>query len=326
MFIIDPTTRMTWFQPCSAEPLYKYQMLGVLMSIAVYNSITLPITFPIAFYRKLLDLKVKHLDHIQDGWPDLAKGLQQLLDWDDGDVSEVFMRTYDFSFELFGEVVNVNMEKRLADAPWQPLRSRRTAALSESSTSTSSPVVPLSDEEGRVVTNATRSQFVKDYVSWLTDKSIQPQFSAFASGFCTCLDKSALGIFTPETLKDVIEGSQDFAAADLKTVTKYEDGYTEDSKIVQWFWEIVSTYDQTWRSKLLEFVTASDRIPVLGMSSVVFVIQRNGAFSEEDRGSERLPTSMTCFGRLLLPEYGSKALLEEKLGRALENSQGFGVA
>jgi hypothetical protein len=41
---------------------------------------------------------------------------------------------------------------------------------------------------------------------------------------------------------------------------------------------------------------------------------------------QRLPTSLTCFGRLLLPEYSSRSVLEEKLDKALENSKGFGVA
>lgn len=41
---------------------------------------------------------------------------------------------------------------------------------------------------------------------------------------------------------------------------------------------------------------------------------------------QRLPTSSTCFGRLLLPEYSCREVLEEKLDKALENSQGFGVA
>lgn len=39
---------------------------------------------------------------------------------------------------------------------------------------------------------------------------------------------------------------------------------------------------------------------------------------------KRLPTSSTCFGRLLLPEYSSRDKMEERLCLAIENSQGFG--
>ena len=71
--------------------------------------------------------------------------------------------------------------------------------------------------------------------------------------------------------------------------------------------------------QLLEFVTASDRVPVNGMSSVVFIVQKNG---DED---SRLPSSSTCYGRLLLPQYSSREVLEEKLSKAIENCVGFGT-
>ena len=48
------------------------------------------------------------------------------------------------------------------------------------------------DEDSATVTNETREQYVKDYVFWLTDKSIRPQYEAFHRGFLTCLDPTAL--------------------------------------------------------------------------------------------------------------------------------------
>jgi len=64
---------MSWFQPGSLEPLYKFELLGLLTSLAVYNGLTLPFTFPRALYRKLLNLPVISLVHIEDGWPELTK-------------------------------------------------------------------------------------------------------------------------------------------------------------------------------------------------------------------------------------------------------------
>ncbi|KAI9872223.1 MAG: hypothetical protein M1823_008230, partial [Watsoniomyces obsoletus] len=87
------------------------------MSLAVYNAVTLPITFPLAFYRKLLGLKVKKLDHIRDGWPDLSKGLSTLLEFE-GDVAEIISRTYEFSYEFSGSTVTIDMEKHGRDDPW----------------------------------------------------------------------------------------------------------------------------------------------------------------------------------------------------------------
>lgn len=54
LFATDAQTRMSWFQPGSLEPPYKFEMLGLLTSLAVYNGLTLPFSFPLALYRKLL--------------------------------------------------------------------------------------------------------------------------------------------------------------------------------------------------------------------------------------------------------------------------------
>ncbi|KAI9371631.1 hypothetical protein BJX61DRAFT_18001 [Aspergillus egyptiacus] len=359
MFTTDSRTRISWFQPCSLEPLYKFELLGLLMSLAVYNGLTLPINFPIAFYRKLLGLRVKHLDHIRDGWPELTKGLEELLRWSDGDVGDIFMRTYEFGFEAFGRVETVDMEKVDREAPW-PLTSNtlqsgphsvryspswsdvrrytdqvdlsppssmaaETADSHDEVVKSAAGSVPLPSptppaEEASLVTNENRGQFVKDYIFWLTDKSIRPQFEAFAQGFYTCLDRPSLSIFTPEALKTVVEGIQEIDVTELERHARYEGGFGPSHRVIKDFWTIAHELSGEKKAQLLEFVTASDRVPVNGIASIMFVIQKNGV------GDARLPTSLTCFGRLLLPEYSSKEVLEEKLLKALENAQGFGVA
>jgi hypothetical protein len=314
MFTMDARTRISWFQPCSLEPLYKFELLGLLMSLAIYNGLTLPVNFPVAFYRKLLGLKVKHLEHIRDGWPELAKGLELLLSWQDGDVGDVFMRTYEFTFEAFGAVETVDMEKVDKDAVW-PLRARDRGKSSELATNWSElsqhadpadlsppcsmaadhadflecrsshrstserldhcvPTPPV--EEASLVTNENRAQFVKDYIFWLTDKSIRPQFEAFARGFYTCLDRAALSIFTPEAFKTVVEGIQEIDLGELERHARYEGGFDPHHRVVRDFWSIVKGFSAEKKAQLLEFVTASDRVPVNGIASIMFVIQRNG--------------------------------------------------
>jgi hypothetical protein len=370
MFTVDPTTRMTWFQPGSFEPLYRFEALGILMSLAVYNGITLPLTFPLAFYRKLLGLKVKKLDQITDGWPALSNGLKSLLDWSEGDVGDVIARTYEFSYEICGSTVTVDMQKVGRDDPWPlsqakpsrkgkekskstsfelPLESTLTPpsqpspGLGPSALPISAPILsrtssievkgistPLSidsadlldspaTEEAALVTNANRHQYVKDYVLWLTHKSIEPQFEAFASGFFTCIDRTALSIFNPEALRSLVEGSTEIDIDDLEFKCATYDDYTASDPTIQDFWRVVRSMSPDQHRQLLEFVTASDRVPVNGMSSVTFIIQKNG---EDDT---RLPSSSTCYGRLLLPQYSSRQVLEEKLTKAIENSVGFGT-
>lgn len=136
---------------------------------------------------------------------------------------------------------------------------------------------------------------------------------------------------------------QDFDFNELEKATEYEGGYTEKSKIIIDFWEIVHALSMESKKKLLEFTTGkkkfdffyvfiififiylkkkkkgSDRVPVGGLSRLKLVIARNGS------DSDRLPTSHTCYNILLLPEYSSKEKLEDRLLKAINYSKGFGM-
>lgn len=385
LFLTDDITRISWFQPCSLEPLYKFELLGLLTSLAVYNGLTLPITFPLALYRKLLGLPVTGIAHIVDGWPSLAKGFETLLSWTDGDVEDVFLRSYVFSVEALGKIVSVDIEKVGREDDWPAVRGGKAKGRSTASPSdpgnmarqraevsskvpkgssggseewiarelSASPSPTISSEpssrprsgsilsQSTMVNNSNRDQYVQDYIFWLTDKSIRPQYEAFARGFYVCLDRKAATIFTAEALKRVVEGIQEIDVNALQETTRYEGGYSAEHGIVKDFWHIVHRFPPTQLRQLLEFVTASDRIPVNGVRTILFVIQKNGVGDEVsltiafdaflDLGLpltfvKRLPTSLTCFGRLLLPEYSSRQKLKEKLCAAIENSKGFGVA
>lgn len=116
MFTVDPQTRMAWLQPLCLTPLYMFQLIGILMSLAVFHGITLPVTFPLALYRKLLGMPVTELNHISDGWPELAKGLSFLLSQDAGNVEELSI-SYSFDIDQFGQIVSVDIEDPEAEWP-----------------------------------------------------------------------------------------------------------------------------------------------------------------------------------------------------------------
>ena len=300
LFSIDEKTRMTWFQPISLAPLHQFTLLGLLFGLALYNGITLSITFPLVFYRKLLGVENENVEDIKDGWPDLYNGLVGLLYWPDDQVEATFLRTYTFSFESLGNVHNVDMNAIGRGDEWSIEN-------------------PGNTQEPIMVSNDNREKYVNDYIFWLTDKSIGPQFKAFANGFYLPLQKKALHLLSPEDLQSLLEGHQMIDLEELKKTTRYEDGYSESHPKIIEFWEIVEKSSPEQHVKLLEFVTASTRVPVRGVAELTFIIQRNGV------GDDRLPSSMTCFGRLLLPEYSSKQIMTEKLMLAIENNTGFGT-
>ncbi|CAI4217481.1 unnamed protein product [Parascedosporium putredinis] len=311
-FQVDDRTRMAWFVPGSLLETWKYELIGVLFSLAVYNGITLPVTLPKAFYRRLLGEPVDELHHIADGWPDLASGLTTLLEWDekDGSVEDVFARTYEFSIEVFDAPVSRNMQAAPGEA-WP-----RVAVPSDSSAPTAFDQNPT---DAPMVTYDNRSAYVSDYIKYLTDISVRPQYEAFERGFKACLTSKSLNILNSTILQSIVEGMQEIDLSELKRYTRYN-GWDASHSTIKDFWSIVKRYDEPMKRRLLEFVTASDRVPVGGMQNIQFVIQRNG----EEGPLGRLPTAYTCYGTLLLPEYQDKEVLKERMGMALQNAQGFG--
>lgn len=324
-FTVDERTRMVWFQPGSLVPEWKFELVGLLVSLAVYNGLTLPITFPKALYRKVLGEPVTELHHIADGWPELASGLTTLLEWDEkeGLVEDIFARTYEFSISVFGEQISRKMKPTSPTAaPSTPVPGEWPQFPKTSRESSSTPAPQAANpEDAPLVTHANRNTYVSDYIRYLTDVSVRPQYEAFARGFRMCLHAKSLTLLTSSLLQSVVEGVQDIDVSELRRYTRYV-GWDAGHRTVRDFWSIVKRYDDAMKRRLLEFVTASDRVPVGGMKNLQFVVQRNG---EEGEGGH-LPTAYTCYGTLLLPEYKDKEVLRERLAMALNNSQGFGFA
>lgn len=176
-------------------------------------------------------------------------------------------------------------------------------------------------------------EYVDLYVKWKLIDSIKRQFDAFKKGFDSVCTTEALKLFRYEELELLVCGSPELDFDALERNTKYVAGYTKDSRIIKFekffyyfinhfirdFWEIVKEFSLEEKKKLLAFCTGSDRVPVKGLGSMLFVILKNGP------DSDRLPTSHTCFNHLLLPEYKTKEKLKRMLLKAINNYEGFGL-
>ena len=88
---------------------------------------------------------------------------------------------------------------------------------------------------------------------------------------------------------------------------------------VQWFWSIFASADPTLQRRILGFITGSDRIPAMGAINLVIKVQCLG---EDWR---RFPIARTCFNTIGLWRYRSREQMEEKLKRAVEEAEGFGL-
>jgi ubiquitin-protein ligase E3 A len=287
MFIYDPETRFTWFNPATLEPSSQFELVGMIVGLALYNGVMLRILFPPMLYKKLLNEDVS-LDDVKIAFPSLGNGLQQLLDWKDGDVADIFMRTFEISYERFGQVEHI-------------------------------PLKPNGHE--LFVTNENRKEYVSLYIRHLANTSVESSFRYFQQGFYKVCGGKVLSLCRPLELELMICGihTSELDFYKLEEGVAYDDGFSRNHQVIQWFWQIVHEMDLDHKRNLLEFVTASDRVPLKGLESLLFVIQKNGP------DTNRLPSALTCFGRLLLPEYSSYSKLKERLITAIENAKGFGL-
>ncbi|KAK0948098.1 putative E3 ubiquitin-protein ligase [Friedmanniomyces endolithicus] len=326
MFVYDDESHACYFNPNSFETSDQYHLVGVLLGLAIYNSTILDVAFPPFAFRKLLAAAPNPpsngnlssltgtkgqmtytLSDLAEFRPLLAAGLQQLLDFD-GDVEATYCRDFVASVERYGVTSSV-------------------------------PLIP--NGEGTPVTNTNRQEFVDAYIRWLLDTSVARQFEPFKRGFFTVCAGNALSLFRAEEIELLVRGSDERLDVDsLRAVAVYENWKhvqpphslipqpeENDIPALDWFWELFAEASPERQRALLAFITGSDRIPAVGATSLVLRIVAGGdgwgGGGEEER--RRFPVARTCFNMIVLYRYDDRKAMEEKLWRAVEESEGFGL-
>ncbi|KAK9448933.1 uncharacterized protein V1518DRAFT_416734 [Limtongia smithiae] len=294
LFKIDERSQLAWFWPGYFDSIERYEIAGTLVALAVYNGCTISVQFPLMMYMLLIGTHPTRIWHIEDMFPALAEGLRSVLNYD-GDVADLGL-TFEYTYETMDGLKTVPMS------------------------------VPGISSASQAVTNENKHEYVYKYVQLAAYEFITPFFEAFRRGWRRLIPDRVTTLFTSNELMTLVQGSEpgDINVQELKQIARYSDDsemqYFFDHPVITWFWEIVAEMSAEEKRKLLMFVTSSDRIPMVGgLAGITFEIMRNGG------DSERLPTAMTCFGRLMLPEYSSKEKLREKLMMAIPNTTGFGL-
>ena len=305
LFVYDEESHYCYFNPYTFETSDQFFLVGVLLGLAIYNSTILDVAFPPFTFRKLLASAPSYtgpatsslrpapghtLEDLAELHPSLAHGLKEMLEFD-GNVEETFCRDFVVDVKRYGQIVQV------------PL---------------------CTNGEKRTVTNSNRYEFVELYVRHLLDTSIARQYEPFKRGFFTVCGGNALPLFRPEEIELLVRGSDEpLDVATLRTVAVYDgwgkgkDGANEP--VVTWFWETFERASIKDQRKLLSFITASDRIPAMGATSLVIKVVCLG-----DQCT-RLPIARTCFNMLALYRYQDREILEDKLWTAVVESEGFGM-
>lgn len=177
------------------------------------------------------------------------------------------------------------------------------------------------------VTNGNKAEYVDLVVQHKLTHGIQHQLDAFKQGFGELIPLHAINVFDERELEMILIGVAAFDLDEWESNTTLK-GYSKRDREVGWFWEIVAEFDNEKRARLLQFVTGSCRLPIGGFAELQgsngpqqFCIEKIG----EKGKATMLPRSHTCFNRLDLPSYATKALMKKNVTTAIEETSGFGL-
>jgi ubiquitin-protein ligase E3 A len=242
MFNYNEKTRLYWFNHFSFEPKIKYELIGTIFGLAIYNNTILDVKLPISVYKKLLGIKLTFED-LKECDNELYKNLEYILNQDNPKLEEELDTNFTVVDDKFGEKI----------------------------------VVPLKPGgENIMINNFNKSEYVELYVDWYFNKSIDEYFKAFEKGFYKVFNRNLTKILTPQELELIICGTQVLDFHELKHACVYEE-FEKDSETIKYFWEILFDFNEEEKKKFLSFVTGCDRAPIDGLGSLPITVTNGGS-------------------------------------------------
>ncbi|XP_019051618.1 PREDICTED: E3 ubiquitin-protein ligase UPL1-like isoform X2 [Nelumbo nucifera] len=277
------------------EHLSYFKFVGRVFAKALFDGQLMDVYFTRSFYKHILGVKVTYHD-IEAVDPDYYKNLKWMLENDVSDIP-------DLTFSM-----DADEEKHI---------------LYEKTEVTDYELIP----GGRNirVTEETKHEYVDLVAEHILTNAIRPQINSFLEGFNELIPRELISIFNGKELELLISGLPEIDLDDLKANTEYT-GYTTATSVVQWFWEVVKTFNKEDMARFLQFVTGTSKVPLEGFKALQGISGPQRFQIHKAYGApERLPSAHTCFNQLDLPEYSSKEQLQERLLLAIhEASEGFG--
>ncbi|XP_029997711.1 putative E3 ubiquitin-protein ligase HERC3 isoform X1 [Sphaeramia orbicularis] len=285
MFTHYKESNLLWFSDkCFVEQNW-FHLIGIICGLAIYNSTVVDLHFPLALYKKLLDVQPT-LDDFKELSPTEARSLQQLLDYEGNDVEDTFLLNFAITRENYG----MTEVKEL-----------------------------IPGGESISVDKNNRTEFVDAYLRYVFSDSVKEQYAAFSSGFLKVCGGEILWLFQPSELMAMVVGNNNYNWEEMEKNTVYKGEYTATHPTVRLFWEVFHEFPLEKKKQFLLFLTGSDRIPIHGMESLKIVIQSTTA------AEHYLPVAHTCYNLLDMPRYQTKEILRRRLTQAVEQYEGFSL-
>ncbi|CAH1779730.1 unnamed protein product [Owenia fusiformis] len=269
------------------DHLTYFKFIGRFIAMALYHGKFIDSGFTMPFYKNMLSKKLTLAD-IESIDPEFYNSLVWIKE---NDIEECGLELFFHAdFEILGKLNQVELKP---------------------------------GGENIQVTEENKEEYITLMTNWRFNRGVEEQTKSFLEGFNEVVPLQWLQYFDERELELMLCGMQEIDVDDWERHSIYRH-YTRNSKQVQWFWKFTRELGNEQRTRLLQFVTGTCRLPVGGFAELM---GSNGPqrFCVEKVGKETwLPRSHTCFNRLDLPPYKSYEQLVEKLTLAIEETEGFG--
>mmetsp|Transcript_13629 Transcript_13629/g.13649 ORF Transcript_13629/g.13649 Transcript_13629/m.13649 type:complete len:210 (-) Transcript_13629:502-1131(-) len=103
MFNLYLPQRIYWFNPDTLEAKINFELIGLVLGLAIYNGVILDIQMPLVVYKKLLGIQTT-IDDLRELDPDLVKQLEIMLQTEEN-VEEVYCRNFILETKMFDQVI-----------------------------------------------------------------------------------------------------------------------------------------------------------------------------------------------------------------------------
>mmetsp|Transcript_2710 Transcript_2710/g.3166 ORF Transcript_2710/g.3166 Transcript_2710/m.3166 type:complete len:440 (-) Transcript_2710:382-1701(-) len=170
MFNYHQESKYVWFNGDTYESNIKFELIGALMGLAIYNGIILDIHYPLACYKKLLDLEPT-IEDLKEMIPSTGNSLQYILNCQSETLEQDLYLSFIYEYEVFGENKLEELKENGANI---------------------------------YVNQDNKHEYVELMLEFIFNKSIENQFTAFYRGFHKACGGDALNLFRPEELQGLI--------------------------------------------------------------------------------------------------------------------------
>ncbi|VDM21573.1 unnamed protein product [Hydatigera taeniaeformis] len=206
--------------------LRYFKFIGRVCGMAVYHGKLVDGFFIRPFYKMMLGRKIglKDMEAVDSEY---YRSLKYILDADPKDLE----LTFAVDEEHFGETVEVEL---------------------------------IPNGRSCLVTNANKRDYIERIINWRFVSRVEHQMCAFLEGFNDIIPLETLQLFDANELELLMCGLQDINVHDWKANTLYKGEYHANHPVIINFWKTLYTFTNELRSRLLQFVTGTSRVPMNG--------------------------------------------------------------